>query len=100
MAPVCSRMRSASVDLPWSMWAMMEKLRMWSCINLGADGQMERERPAVADKPLGEALRGGLRVHAQDGLGAGEPEEEPAVVVEDDLDAVRFVDPPDRMALD
>jgi hypothetical protein len=21
-------MRSASVDLPWSMWAMMEKLRM------------------------------------------------------------------------
>jgi hypothetical protein len=23
-------MRSASVLLPWSMWAMMEKLRMWS----------------------------------------------------------------------
>jgi hypothetical protein len=23
-------MRSASVDLPWSMWAMMEKFRMWS----------------------------------------------------------------------
>jgi hypothetical protein len=22
-------MRSASVLLPWSMWAMMEKLRMW-----------------------------------------------------------------------
>jgi hypothetical protein len=21
--------RSASVDLPWSMWAMIEKLRMW-----------------------------------------------------------------------
>src|SRR5690242_16045796 len=26
-APVVSRMRSASVDLPWSMWAMIEKLR-------------------------------------------------------------------------
>jgi hypothetical protein len=23
-------MRSASVLLPWSMWAMIEKLRMWS----------------------------------------------------------------------
>src|SRR3954454_7938400 len=29
-APVTSRMRSASVDLPWSMWAMIEKLRMRS----------------------------------------------------------------------
>src|ERR1022692_1010781 len=27
-APVVSRRRSASVDLPWSMWAIMEKLRM------------------------------------------------------------------------
>jgi hypothetical protein len=23
-------MRSASVDLPWSMWAMIEKFRMWA----------------------------------------------------------------------
>jgi hypothetical protein len=22
---------SARVDLPWSMWAMMEKLRIWLC---------------------------------------------------------------------
>src|SRR5882757_10995180 len=31
-ASVISRMRSASVDLPWSMWAMIEKLRilLWS----------------------------------------------------------------------
>src|SRR5262245_8869053 len=31
-APVISRKRSASVDLPWSIWAMTEKLRMkrWS----------------------------------------------------------------------
>ena len=28
--PVSSRIRSASVDLPWSMWAMIEKLRMRS----------------------------------------------------------------------
>ena len=25
-----SKRRSARVDLPWSIWAMMEKLRMWS----------------------------------------------------------------------
>src|SRR4051794_38546189 len=29
-APVTSRMRSASVDFPWSMWAMIEKFRMLS----------------------------------------------------------------------
>src|SRR5262245_47811412 len=29
-APVSSRMRSASVDLPWSMWAMIEKFRIRS----------------------------------------------------------------------
>src|SRR5437870_2371411 len=31
-ASVISRMRSASVDFPWSMWAMIEKLRilLWS----------------------------------------------------------------------
>src|SRR5829696_9523286 len=28
-APVSSRNRSASVDLPWSMCAMTEKFRMW-----------------------------------------------------------------------
>jgi hypothetical protein len=27
---VNSRMRSASVDLPWSMWAMIEKFLMWA----------------------------------------------------------------------
>jgi hypothetical protein len=27
-APVRSSRRSASVDFPWSMWAMIEKLRM------------------------------------------------------------------------
>ena len=33
---VSSRMRSASVDLPWSMWAMIEKLRMWAWSAMGA----------------------------------------------------------------
>src|SRR5712692_4456921 len=28
--PVSSISRSARVDLPWSMWATMQKLRMWS----------------------------------------------------------------------
>src|ERR1700761_5490193 len=27
---VSSRIRSAKVDLPWSMWAMIEKLRIWA----------------------------------------------------------------------
>ena len=30
--PVCSRRRSASVDLPWSMWAMMQKFRTNACL--------------------------------------------------------------------
>jgi hypothetical protein len=32
---VSSRMRSARVDLPWSMWAMIEKLRMSSMLRQG-----------------------------------------------------------------
>ena len=28
--PVICSIRSANVDLPWSMWAMMQKLRMFS----------------------------------------------------------------------
>ena len=53
MVPVASRKRSARVDLPWSMWAMMQKLRMGlvarsqrtglACTGkLTADGQMGR----------------------------------------------------------
>jgi hypothetical protein len=33
IALVSWRMRSASVDLPWSMWAMMQKLRILDCSN-------------------------------------------------------------------
>ena len=35
-SPVISRMRSASVDLPWSIWAMMLKLRICSCTGIEA----------------------------------------------------------------
>ena len=46
-SPVSSRKRSASVDLPWSMWAMIEKLRMRS---MG-------ERPSTA-RPGGPVAAG------------------------------------------
>jgi hypothetical protein len=31
MAPVSSRSRSARVDFPWSIWAIIEKFRMVDC---------------------------------------------------------------------
>ncbi len=37
--------RSASVDLPWSIWATMEKLRMWAVSVMR--GGMGRGRGAV-----------------------------------------------------
>src|SRR3954447_26945 len=47
--PVSSRMRSASVDFPWSMWAMIEKLRMcWS----GRD--IPRSRLVAAPEAAGD----------------------------------------------
>src|SRR5215218_899596 len=63
---VISRMRSASVDFPWSMWAMIEKLRMWawsaiyaattiegrSARRPGPRGHLRRERDAVAPSAL------------------------------------------------
>src|SRR5438270_11273661 len=49
-APVVSRMRSARVDLPWSMWAMIEKLRMFragalTAQMLGGRGAAPAEAP-------------------------------------------------------
>ena len=37
-------MRSASVDLPWSMWAMMQKLRMWLSVAHGGSGAVGQGR--------------------------------------------------------
>ena len=42
---VSSRMRSASVDLPWSMWAMIEKLRI-SSMWVSRIGEDRRRYPA------------------------------------------------------
>jgi hypothetical protein len=64
---VISRMRSASVDFPWSMWAMIEKLRMrlWSTAMRGVEGSCwplspRVERDAVAAfRPGGAPVSGG-----------------------------------------
>src|SRR5438552_1875938 len=42
MAPVRSSRRSASVDLPWSMWAMMQKFRTKACFVATATVRMLR----------------------------------------------------------
>src|SRR5256885_6108477 len=55
-APVVSRTRSASVDFPWSMWAMIEKFRMLRA------GPLTSEDPRRA--PSSTGTRGG-KVEAQ-----------------------------------
>src|SRR5215203_6139418 len=56
---VSSRIRSASVDLPWSMWAMIEKLRMcaWSATEKRL-GPLDARAEQVEDLArLGDAQR-------------------------------------------
>ena len=49
--PVLSSRRSASVDLPWSMWAMMEKLRRWA-FSAGIDvASTSRRLPNTPGEP-------------------------------------------------
>ena len=63
-SPVNSRIRSASVDFPWSMWAMMLKLRIllrsvmraftpWRCVEMALYGIWPRESmpPRVPPPP-------------------------------------------------
>src|SRR3954464_12600296 len=51
---VISRMRSASVDLPWSMWAMIEKLRMCAWSAMRAPCRIGGGRPRLpASRRLG-----------------------------------------------
>src|SRR5262245_43796314 len=50
-APVISSIRSASVDLPWSMCAMIEKLRMWP-VSKGAE--MLPDDPSDAPRELAD----------------------------------------------
>ena len=50
----------ASVDLPWSMWAMMLKLRIWSMAGVGSmrDGARRAAGPVTAGDPPSTQLRG------------------------------------------
>ena len=52
IVPVSCNIRSARVDLPWSMWAMMEKLRI--CM-------VKTEPYLTANPTLGQSLQGGRR---------------------------------------
>src|SRR6478735_2529513 len=77
---VSSRMRSASVDLPWSMWAMIEKLRMcawsmrghrvrrWWWVHLAAQAARDHAPDLRALRDPLERHRGGVD---------GEPDREP-----------------------
>src|SRR4029078_8996048 len=49
MAPVSWISRSASVDLPWSMWATMEKLRMFAMAPAVMDRQITPQRDCGKD---------------------------------------------------
>src|SRR4051794_15695720 len=44
-------MRSASVDLPWSIWAMIEKLRMFSAGALLTRSRLGAAEPAAQQPP-------------------------------------------------
>src|SRR3712207_1221085 len=68
MIPVTSSIRSASVDLPWSMWAMMQKFRMRA-------GSVEAG--VVTVPPWSHATRAGEAV-AREGALAGSPVTTPA----------------------
>src|SRR6185503_1985563 len=48
---VISRMRSASVDFPWSMWAMIEKLRMRDWSVMGGGPRVRGSAAAAGPQP-------------------------------------------------
>src|SRR4051795_6632563 len=78
---VISRIRSASVDFPWSMWAMIEKLRMcaWSAMaarlrigrggRRGSERREDRQRLVVGDR---DAVAAGVLGPVERAVGAGE----------------------------
>src|SRR3954464_13742052 len=65
-------MRSASVDFPWSMWAMIEKLRMFWAGRVTARSRLEPPAEAACDETADLArllhtereCRGGVHDHA------------------------------------
>src|SRR5690242_3144351 len=54
-------MRSARVDLPWSMWAMMLKLRMWSMGRGEYEGRGASARGALRPVRQTQATGGSCR---------------------------------------
>src|SRR3954453_9095806 len=79
---VISRMRSASVDLPWSMWAMIEKLRMRDCTMWADAGWASSAVPGYGPVEPPPRVAGG---------GAAGPDAEPAG--DHALDLARLGDP-------
>ncbi|GAB4252430.1 MAG: hypothetical protein Kow00122_10190 [Thermoleophilia bacterium] len=51
--------RSANVDLPWSMCAMMEKLRMWANADIGQVLYRSGEPPKRKRRPVPRRICGG-----------------------------------------
>src|SRR3990170_546390 len=52
--PQCWISRSASVDLPWSIWAMMAKLRIWARSVITVAAPWDTRGRALEDAVLGE----------------------------------------------
>src|SRR2546423_8278899 len=73
---VSSRMRSARVDFPWSMWAMMEKLRIWAWSVAMRRTRLGRPALGAAAEAAGHQLPDllGLR-HAHQRHGGGKDRE-------------------------
>src|SRR5256885_4326172 len=81
-APVVSRMRSASVDLPWSMCAMIEKLRMFRAGVVIASAKMLRA-PQPAHHQLAD-LAGLVDAHREGHRGVdGEAREDDGAQADD-----------------
>src|SRR3954452_15309256 len=101
---VISRMRSASVDLPWSMWAMIEKLRMsaWSPMREIRLGAVQARDAARDEVPGGVRL---LDPQPQDCAAVDERARRQASAYRDDLgdhraSEQRIEDRPDRVRHD
>ena len=69
-APVRSRRRSESVVFPWSMWAMIEKLRMLLLLHVGPGGAPGRARQT----PYSQSVSGG---RSRPCRGGGVPKKRP-----------------------
>src|SRR4249919_2328317 len=72
-------MRSASVDLPWSTWAMIEKLRM-SCIG-GGERRPVAESPVLSHRPRCQPALNGLARVLSTGNSGGRDGHQPGALV-------------------